>query len=527
MSKTGNIKTIVATFLVATICSQCTEITQPIDSGYLSVEDTRFIDGYGRTVQLNGLNHVNKNPDQNYLDANDEALFKQFKAWGLNFIRYGIHWDALEPEPGKMNEAYLKEIDKRVQWAAENGIWLMLDMHQDLYGRKFGNGAPDWATLDEGVVHTTGNVWSDAYMLSGAVQKSFDNFWANKPATDSIGIQDHYLNLWKLIAQRYADSPSVAGFDLMNEPFMGTAGTVVFPKLMEGYAAVMMQQSGKTLTESEMATMWSDESMRIKTLNALNDKDTYHAMLTPAIEVVNEFEQGTLSDFYQKARDVIRSVNKKQILFLEHNFFCNMGIPSNFRIPTDENGQTDKLCAYAPHGYDLVTDTDGSDTPGNNRVDYLFGKIFQTGVEKKLPVVVGEWGAYYMGSNKYMTPARQIIELYEKNLAGQTYWSYWENIEKQDYFLGVLVRPYPMAVNGVLYNYKNDFDSKTFECSWTEEPDNKTYTQIFIPDMTSLDKQNVKLEPESDFTLVPIENQPSGYMLIAPTGKQRKLSVLF
>lgn len=524
MLKTKTIKTIVAAFLVATIHSQCTTISPPADIGYLSVEDTRFVDGYGRTVQLNGLNHVNKNPDQNYLNASDEALFRQFKAWGLNFIRYGIQWDALEPEPGKINEEYLKEIDKRVQWAADNGIWLMLDMHQDLYGRKFGNGAPEWATLDEGVAHNTGQVWSDAYMLSGAVQKSFDNFWANKPAADGIGIQDHYLNLWKLIAQRYADSPSVAGFDLMNEPFMGTAGTAVFPKLMEGYAAVMMQQSGKTLTESEMAAMWSDENMRVKTLNALNDKDTYHAMLTPAIEAVNEFEQGILSDFYQKARDVIRSVNKKQILFLEHNFFCNMGIPSNFRIPTDENGQADKRCAYAPHGYDLVTDTEGSATPGNNRVDYLFGKIFQTGNDKKLPVVVGEWGAYYMGSNQYITPARQIIELYEKNLAGQTYWSYWENIEKQDYFLGALVRPYPMSVNGRLSGYNNNFDTQTFQCSWVEDGENKTPTQIFIPDLSLVDKNKIKIKPESAFTVLPIEKQASGYLLVTPIGKQREIS---
>lgn len=108
-------------------------------------------------------------------------------------------------------------------------------MHQDLFGRKFGNGAPEWATLDESLPHATGEVWSDSYLISPAVQKSFDNFWANSPAKDGTGIQDHYINVWGMLAERYADCKSVIGFDVMNEPFMGTQAQAVFQQFMEGY----------------------------------------------------------------------------------------------------------------------------------------------------------------------------------------------------------------------------------------------------------------------------------------------------
>ncbi|MGL4328974.1 MAG: glycoside hydrolase family 5 protein, partial [Tannerellaceae bacterium] len=201
-------------------------------------------DANGRTVILNGLNHVNKNKSEGYLNVNDEELFKKFKSWGFNCIRYGIIWDGLEPEPGKINEAYLKEIDKRVKWAEENGIWLMLDMHQDLYGQAFSDGAPAWATLTNNAPHYKGNIWSEAYLISPAVQIAFDNFWKNAPAPDGIGIQDHYINAWKVVADRYKDAPAVLGFDIMNEPFPGTQAQEVMGNLLTSAASMVYDISG-------------------------------------------------------------------------------------------------------------------------------------------------------------------------------------------------------------------------------------------------------------------------------------------
>ena len=79
------------------------------------------MDSLGRELVLNGINHVTKSPEDRYVYPNDEQLFKEFRNWGINCIRYGINWDGLEPEPGQYNESYLQEIDRRVRWAEENG----------------------------------------------------------------------------------------------------------------------------------------------------------------------------------------------------------------------------------------------------------------------------------------------------------------------------------------------------------------------------------------------------------------------
>ncbi len=75
----------------------------------------------------------------------------------------------------KQRNAFVK-VDGRIRWASENRIYVMPDMHPDLYPVQFSDGAPDWATLTDGQPHQTGVVWSDAYLISSAVQTAFGNF---------------------------------------------------------------------------------------------------------------------------------------------------------------------------------------------------------------------------------------------------------------------------------------------------------------------------------------------------------------
>lgn len=250
---------------------------------FLQVKGDRIIDSADREVILNGINHVVKDPKKQYVYAADEQLFKNFRIYGFNCVRYGIIGDGLELEPGVINEEYLKEIDKRVKWAEENGIWLVLDMHQNLYGRKFSDGAPQWATLDDGLSHQSGNVWSDSYLISPAVQRAFDNFWNNKPASDGKGVQDHYLEVWRVLAERYKDAPSVAGFDIMNEPFMGVEAQDVFRDLLKGYAEGTVLQGGKLPNMNQLLTAFGSEASRIELLESLNDKELYRTMTGIAV----------------------------------------------------------------------------------------------------------------------------------------------------------------------------------------------------------------------------------------------------
>lgn len=200
--------------ILSALCLIPFQEIQSATTDFLRIAGEKVVDQQGRTVILNGLNHVNKNTKDKYLNPDDEKLFKQFKSWGFNCIRYGIIWDGLEPQPGVINMDYLNEIDKRVKWAEDNGIYLILDMHQDLYSQQFSDGAPEWATITDNAPHHTGDIWALSYFISPAVHNAFDNFWANTPAPDGVGIQDHYIRLWTVIAERYKNSPSVLGFDI-------------------------------------------------------------------------------------------------------------------------------------------------------------------------------------------------------------------------------------------------------------------------------------------------------------------------
>jgi len=214
-------------------------------SEYVYVQGQSFKDPYGRDLILHGINVVNKDPGSSYVGHISPGEMRKFKSWGFNVIRLGIIWDGLEPEPGIYNEEYLSKIDEMVQWAGDNSLWVILDMHQDLYSVKYSDGAPIWATIDEGKPHVTGAIWSDAYLFSPAVQTAFDNFWKNAPSPDGIGVQDHYISLWKHIASRYADNTTVIGYDIMNEPFMGSAANDIMPVLLTAYARVVAETTGK------------------------------------------------------------------------------------------------------------------------------------------------------------------------------------------------------------------------------------------------------------------------------------------
>ena len=511
--------------IISGLCSSCSQPTTSSEET-IRIENGRFIDGHQRTVIWNGLNLVEKDPDKGYVQDIDENLFIKFRDWGINCVRYGIHWDGLEPEPGVYNEIYLTELDKRVRWARENDIHLILDMHQDLYSRKFGNGAPIWATLDEGLPHITGKVWSDAYLISPAVQKSFDNFWQNTPASDGVGIQDHYINVWKTLAKRYADSTSVIGFDIMNEPFVGSQAPLIFQELLKGFVHYLTRQGVTIKGNTDKGQIWTDDRQRLEALNLLDDSKVFRSILSYAEEMVSSFEENQLSEFYQKVRDAIRSTGNQKIIFLEHNYFCNLGIESTFRFPVAEKGKKDELCAYAPHAYDLVVDTQGATNPGFQRLNTIFEQIIHSSQQRNVPMIIGEWGAFYMGNN-YAQPALHHIKWIEQALAGQTYWAWWPEIETQDYFPLVLSRPYPQYVNGKPISYHHDPSKKCFTCTW-EENSSSAPTEIFVPNIKQLSKDKIQLSPISSFEIKGMsENSQSGILLIKPIGKNRKLTISF
>ena len=531
MKKLKALKYLVIAVLGAIIGTGCSGQDKEVDlkeytsPTQITIKGDRFVDNKGRHVILNGINVVSKSKQEQYLFQAGPEFYANLKTWGFNSIRFYINWDGFESEPGVYNEDYLKEIDKRIQWAADNDLFVVLDMHQDLFGVKHGNGAPKWAILDEGKTHTTGAIWSDAYMMSESVQTSFDNFWANKPAVDGVGIQDHYANLWKHIAKRYANNSTVIGYDIMNEPFAGSPAMHAMPAILKAYGEVVYATTGKVLTEENLIATWGDVDKRTEALKILSTRENYSYVIDGLQELNAKFESANLQAMYQKVANAIREVDTSHILFLEHGYFSNMGVKSSIKRVLLPNGKPDPLVAYAPHGYDLVTDTKDAAAANSERVEFIYDRIKEKGEELGMPVWLGEWGAYYNHLDGIVPVAQFAISLIENNLFGNAYWSYDPGHENLEYFQKAILRPYPAYTNGELLNYKFDFETSLLSVEWHETLENNSPTVIYVPWLSKLKKDVL----QDQVNIRKMDNTDAGWVIVHHTGKggNRKIVLQF
>jgi endoglycosylceramidase len=138
----------------------------------------------------------------------------------------GVEWAGVEPEPGVYDDAMLTRVREVVGMLYKRHIRVILDSHQDMYNPRYqGNGFPDWALNDEGLPNPQLG-FPDNYFGNPALWRSFENFWANKPAPgDTVGVQDRFAAMWQHVAAFFANVPGVFGYELMNEPFPGSEWT--------------------------------------------------------------------------------------------------------------------------------------------------------------------------------------------------------------------------------------------------------------------------------------------------------------
>ena len=177
----------------------------------------------GRVVVTHGFNMVYKlapyDPAAAGFGADDAAFLARL---GFNVVRVGVIWKAVEPHPGVYDNRYLAQIERTVRLLARDGIYSLLDFHQDMYNEAFqGEGAPDWAVQTDGLPGTH-NGFPANYLTSPALQRAEDHFWSNSPGPGGVGLQDRYAAAWRHVAQRFRTVPGVLGYELFNEPSAGT-----------------------------------------------------------------------------------------------------------------------------------------------------------------------------------------------------------------------------------------------------------------------------------------------------------------
>src|SRR3954447_16396250 len=189
----------------------------------------------GRQVLLRGVNvnqlgdYWQQRPDIPATLPLTEDDFAGIQALGMNEVRLLVHWSKLEPRRGQFDEAYLAQIRQAVGWARKHGIYVVLDMHQDAWGKSIAtpqsetcppgfspqqgwDGAPAWATLTDGLPTCRFQIRE----VAPAVAQAWQSFYL-----DRDGIQSELVKTWAYLAKAFAAEPAVAGYDLLNEPNPG------------------------------------------------------------------------------------------------------------------------------------------------------------------------------------------------------------------------------------------------------------------------------------------------------------------
>lgn len=120
-----------------------------------------------------------------------EKDFKTVKSFGMNTVRLPFQYTVLmdEDKPYSLRKDAWVWLDRAVQWAEKNELSVILDLH----------GAPG---RQSGMDHT------------GRV--NYNRLWKDKE------YQDQTSWLWKEISRHYMTNPTIAAYDLLNEPWGGT-----------------------------------------------------------------------------------------------------------------------------------------------------------------------------------------------------------------------------------------------------------------------------------------------------------------
>ncbi|MEU2154007.1 cellulase family glycosylhydrolase [Streptomyces sp. NPDC019396] len=174
----------------------------------------RMTDDEGRVLTLRGWNIEDKtHRGEQALSAITERHLRDMRAQGFNVARLLVFWDDLEPVRGRYSQAYLRRIERILDWAEAQGIQVLIDAHQDVFGPAFGHrGIPEWATRTDGLPFTPHpDDWFAEY-FEPAVQRAFTHLY------EDPDLRWAQARMWRVLAGRFADHPAVLGYDLINEP---------------------------------------------------------------------------------------------------------------------------------------------------------------------------------------------------------------------------------------------------------------------------------------------------------------------
>jgi endoglycosylceramidase len=371
-----------------------------------------YTDEHGRVRILHGLNVVAKRAP--YLPSaigigEDDAAFMARQ--GFNTIRLGVIYTAVEPRPGVYDDGYLGRIARTVRTFRRHGIYSLLDFHQDQYSERFqGQGFPDWAVLDDGLPAEPKSGFPLNYYFMPALQRTYDNFWANRRGPGGVGVQTRYAAAWRHVAARFRDRRGVMGYDLMNEPFPGSGVRACF-----------------------------------------------------SAAGCRRFERGRLSEFSRRMLRAIRSADRSGLVHYEPaTSFGFLGTAPSFHRPLRDPAVAFSWHLYCFEGLSLAGARKIDDCPAYER--HAFGRADRQARRDRAPQLLSEFG-----STSDLGLIDRVAAAADRARVSWQEWTYHsngitdspgtpqlvldprqpptgDNVDRAQ--LGALVRPYPRIVAG-------------------------------------------------------------------------------
>ncbi|MBV9721952.1 MAG: cellulase family glycosylhydrolase [Mycobacterium sp.] len=397
----------------------------------------------GQVVILHGLNETYKEaPYEPAADGFDNQDAAFLAANGFNVVRVGVIWSELEPDPGVYNTAYLDSIENTVQTLGNNGIYSILDFHQDAYGTEFGGeGAPAWATETDGATNVSLPFPYNEF-FDPAETQAWDSFWSNAESPNGAGLEDNYSQMLEYVANAFKGNSDVTGFEIMNEPSAGS-------------------QTLSTLLGSSF------------------------------------FDSQELTPFYDQAADAIRAVDPSTPIFYEPDVLFSAGVPTHLGT-VDASGTVFSFHDYCEFNLGPLGCFPNVDTLADNALAYANAQ--------GIPAFMTEFGASSDQSSldaSMQTADQHLIGWTEWAYSGQGDITTTANPPSSESLvynpelpptgsnvntanLDTLAEPYPQEISGTPDSYS--FNNGTFQFTYsTEEADGLgsfptgSHTTISVP----------------------------------------------
>lgn len=202
-------------------------------NGFIRAKGNILVDGSGKQYLFKGMafgNNVWNNPSTPIPNHHTEDSYRELSELGFNSVRFYLNYGLFESDsaPYQYKQSGWDYLDENIRMAKKYNIRLVLNMHYPQGG---------YQSLGKGL-----------------------GLWTNKEN------QDRLTALWREIALHYREEPTIAAFDLVNEP--------VVPELATHEASLAQWKNLAQRITDEIRTVNQNHLIIVERLNATKNLET-------------------------------------------------------------------------------------------------------------------------------------------------------------------------------------------------------------------------------------------------------------